>query len=179
LADHRDFSLSDASVAVLLRKLKLKTRKGRTLPESVDWREYCGPVEDQRELGTSTAHACASMIQQFERRASGRLIHPSRLFIDHTARRLSRISGGGISLRTALKAVARCGVPPERHWPYDAEHQARDPDAFAYSFGREFRAMRYLRLDSRPGHERPMLDVLRSFLSAGFFLALGFRYVRP
>src|SRR6478735_2725166 len=98
LADHRDFSLSDASVAVLLRKLKLKTRKGRTLPESVDWREYCGPVEDQRELGTSTAHACASMIQQFERRASGRLIHPSRLFIDHTARRLSRISGGGISL---------------------------------------------------------------------------------
>jgi C1A family cysteine protease len=175
LADHRDFSLSDSRVSTLLRKLKLKTRKARSLPESVDWREYCGPVEDQRDLGASSAHACAAMIQQFERRASGRLIYPSRLFIDHASRRLSGVSGsGGISLRMALKAVARCGVPPEKHWPYDAAHFNREPDAFAYSFGRDFRALRYVRLDDRSGHDRPTLDLLRSFLAAGFFLTLGF-----
>lgn len=175
LADQRDFSLSDAPVAALLRKLKLRTRKARALPESVDWREYCGPIEDQSDLGTSSAHACAAMIQQFERRASGRLIRPSRLFIDYTARRLAGISGGGgISLRMAIKAVARCGVPPEVHWPYDGAHVDREPDAFTYSFVREFRALRYLRLDSRPAHERPTLDVVRSFLAAGFFVALGF-----
>ena len=175
LADHRDFSLSDASVAALLRKLKLKTRKARALPEAVDWREYCGPVEDQRDLGTSPAHACAAMIQQFERRASGRLIRPSRLFIDYTARRLAGVSGrGGISLRMALKAVARCGIPPEVHWPCDAAHVGREPDAFTYSFTRDVRTLRYLRLDSRPTQVGPTLDVVRSFLSAGFFVALGF-----
>jgi len=175
LADHRDFSLSDAPVAAMLRKLKLKTRKARALPEAVDWREYCGPVEDQGNLDTSPAHACAAMIQQFERRASGRLIHPSRLFIDYTARRLAGISGrGGISLRMALKAVTRCGIPPETHWPYDVAHVDREPDAFTYIFARDVRTLRYLRLDSRPGHERPTLDVVRSFLAAGFFVALGF-----
>lgn len=175
LADHRDFALSEAAVVALLRKLKLKTRKARALPETVDWREYCGPVQDQRDLGTSPAHACAAMIQQFERRASGRLIHPSRLFMDYTARRLAGISGSaGISLRTVLKAVAWCGVPPEVHWPYDAAHVDREPDAFAYSFGRDYRTLHYVRLDSRPAHERPTLDVVRSFLAAGFFVALGF-----
>jgi C1A family cysteine protease len=174
VADHRDFSLADAPVAAMLRKLKLKTRKARALPDAVDWREYCGPVEDQGNLGTSTAQACAALIQQFERRASGRLIQPSRLFIDYTARRLGGVSGNGVSLRMALKAVARCGIPPEVHWPYDASHVDREPDAFTYSFSRDSRTLRYLRLDSRPDNEHPTIDVARSFLAAGFSMALGF-----
>jgi C1A family cysteine protease len=175
LPDHRDFALSAAPVAALLRKLKLKPRKSRPLPEAVDWREYCGPVEDQQGLGTSSAHACAALIQQFERRASGRFIRPSRLFIDYTARRLAGdASGAPVSLRTVFKAVSRCGVPPERHWPFDATHASREPDAFAYGFQREFRALRYLRLDSRGSQERATLDVVRSFLAAGFFVAFGF-----
>ncbi len=34
--------------------------------------------------------------------------------------------------------------------------------------------MRYLRLDSRGSQERATLDVVRSFLAAGFFVAFGF-----
>lgn len=80
LADHRDFLLHHGVVAALLGKLKPRTRKAVKLPESVTWREFCGPVEDQQGLSTSTAHACLALIQQLERRSSGRLLRLSRIF---------------------------------------------------------------------------------------------------
>lgn len=175
LADHRDYSMRHEKVISLLRRLKMRTRKRRGWPASIDWREYCGPIEDQQNLATSAAHAGAALVQQFERRASGRLIQPSRLFVHHTAQRLSNVTGrAGASLRPVLKGMVRCGAAPEKHWPYDSEHLAREPDAFTYSFQREFRSIRYLRLDSRQMPGPQVLDQLKSFLAAGFTLAFGF-----
>ena len=116
--DHRDYSPQHAIVTSLLGKLKIRKRKSQNLPESVDWREYCGPVEDQQGLPTSPAHACVALIQQFERRASGRLLQLSRLFVHCTARRQLNVTGkSGVSLRAALKAIVRCGVPPKSSGP--------------------------------------------------------------
>jgi C1A family cysteine protease len=153
----------------------MRTRKRHVLPESVDWREYCGPIEDQQDLPTSAAHAGAALIQQFERRASGRLVQPSRLFVHRTAVRLQNASGdASVSLRWVLKAVSRCGVPPEKYWPYDSARLTCEPDAFAYSFQRESRGIRYLRLDSRQLPGPQVLDQVKSFLAAGFSIAFGF-----
>jgi C1A family cysteine protease len=175
LADHRDYSLRNETVGALMRRLKIHTRKRRAWPASVDWREYCGPIEDQQDLPTSAAHAGVALFQQFERRASGQLVLPSRMFVHHAAQRLLGGTGNAdISLRWVFKAMARCCLPPERYWPYDRARLASEPDPFLYSFQREGRNLRYVRLDSRQMPGPQVLDQVKSFLTAGFFLAMGF-----
>src|SRR5438067_2431689 len=88
LPDHRDYTLKHPVVRRLIGKLT-RHKSRRTQPAKVDWREYCTPVEDQLHLATGSAHACIGLIQYFERRSSGRLLRPSRLFLHVNARRLS------------------------------------------------------------------------------------------
>ncbi len=175
LADHRDYTFRQKAIATMLRNLPRRARKAGKLPAAVDWREYCGPVEDQQDLATSTAHACVGLVQYFERRSSGRLLELSRLFVHGNA---CRLEGGdanrSVSLRSVLSATVRCGIPPERHWPYSRLHLNRQPDAFAYSFQRDFRRLCYLRLDSRQLASPDLLEQLKAFLSAGFSIAFGF-----
>jgi len=175
LADHRDYTLRQKAIAAMLRDLPKRARKAKKLPATVDWREYCGPVDDQKDLATSPAHACVGLVQYFERRASGRLLQLSRLFVHGNACRL--LGGEGhqsVSLRSVLSAAVRCGIPPERHWPYDRSYLNRQPDAFAYSFQRDFRRLRYVRLDTPQLATLDLLERLKNFLSAGFSIAFGF-----
>ncbi len=175
LPDHRDYSLQHESIVSMLGKIRGARRRQSELPQDVDWREYCSPVEDEQGLGTSSAHACVALIQQLERRSSGRLVQLSRLFAHQTARRTAGgMLNSSISLRTVLKATVRCGIPPEKYWPYDHASVGREPDAFVYSFQRDFRAIRYVRLDDRRSTGDEILERLRSVLAAGFPIAFGF-----
>jgi len=175
LADHRDFTHHSKIVSALLGKLKPSSRKASGLPDRIDWRDYCGPIEDQQGLETSTSHACVALVQQFERRSSGQLLRLSRLFAYHAARRILNQTGyPDISLRDVWKAMIRCGIPPEKHWPYDAASLQREPDPFVYSFQQDFRSIRYLLLDDRSASGREILQRLKSFLAAGFSFAFGF-----
>jgi C1A family cysteine protease len=172
LADHRDYSRD--TVEALLRRLKVRTRRS-DLPAQTDWHEYSGPVEDQAEWPTGTAHACMALVQQIERRASGRLLRLSSLFGHQVACRVQgTTTESAVSVRTMLKTIVRCGVPPEKYWPYDSSHWSREPDAFTYSFARGFRAFRYMRLDSAGASGGETLDRLRSFLAAGLPFVCGF-----
>jgi C1A family cysteine protease len=174
LADHRDYALAERSIGRLLRDLSTRKRHVE-LPSAVDWRDYCGPIEDQGELPTSTAHACVALVQQFERRASGRLLRLSRMFAHQSACRQQGVaSDSPVSLRTMLKTMVRCGIPPEKYWPYDTSHASREPDAFAHSFHRGFRALRYVRLDARDSTPDATLMRLKRALAAGFSFAFGF-----
>jgi C1A family cysteine protease len=103
------------------------------------------------------------------------VIHPSALFVDSSARRISHTAAGAnLALRTVLKAIVRCGIPPEEHWPYDEPHLQREPDAFAYSFQRGYRTIRYVRLDGPTLTGEIALNRVRWFLAAGFSIVLGF-----
>jgi len=174
LPDPRDYAPRHQEVLGLVDGLK---RRGR-VPQSVDWRQYVQPPEDRGDLPTSAAHACVALLQYFERRASGRLIEPSRMFVYQTARRLGRASGaGGIDLRSTWKAIARFGVPEERHWPYDLGQADAEPDAFAYAIARRFAGLCYVSLDR--GEERSergeaALPTVKSYLAAGFPSVFGF-----
>src|SRR5437763_84892 len=86
LPDHRDYSPAHPAVRSTLKKLARTSRK--ELPNRIDIREYCAPIDDQQGLGTSSAHACIGMIQYFERRSTGRVLRPARLFLHSNARRL-------------------------------------------------------------------------------------------
>ena len=67
--------------------------KADSLPTSVDLRDYCSPVEDQGQLGSCTAHAGVGLIEYYERRAFGRHLDASRLFLYKATRNLMKMRG--------------------------------------------------------------------------------------
>jgi C1A family cysteine protease len=171
--DHRDYTTRHAGVRRMLERLR---PAGRTRPASVDWREYCLPVQDQQDLRTSSAHACVGLVQYHERRATGQVTNPSRLFLYANALRLSGGEGahGGAGLRVTFKAAVQFGLPPERFWPYDAATLERVPDPYLYSFNTEYRDLRYLRVDAAMQSGTQNLENVKSLVAAGFGCALGF-----
>jgi C1A family cysteine protease len=172
VADHRDYTLDHDRVQAIFAQLAQQSRRPAKLPPHVDHRLYSGNVEEQRWLTASPAQACAALVQHCERRASGQLLAVSRLFIEQTARRLS--SDGPLSLRTAFKVCVRFGVPPEALWPLEKTLASREPAAFTYSFQRECRNLRYVRLDGRSTAGAEVLQRVKAFLAAGFPVAFGF-----
>jgi C1A family cysteine protease len=172
--DFRDFSPEASPVSGLLKKLGAGASRA-SAATSVDLREYFVEVDDQLQLGSSAAHACASLVQYFERRANGTLLRPSRLFLYQNALRLAGSSGDcGCDLRTTLKAMIHCGVPPERYWPYEVERLSRQPDAFLYCFDEPYRELSYVRLENAKSAGVQNLQTIRGFLAAGFPAAFGF-----
>jgi C1A family cysteine protease len=170
--DHRDLTLRHDEIVATTAHLA--AADGRR-PEQVDWREYCPPVDDQEQLATAGVHACIGMVQYFERRAHGRQVRPSRLFVYKNARRLLNWTGdSGVSLRATLKAIRRFGLPPENLWPYCADNFDDEPQAFAYSFRDETGELSYLRLDVRNVAGPIVVESACALLAAGFCFVLGF-----
>ncbi len=175
LPDFRDHTPDTAPADELLSQLGEAGSAAAGRPASVDLREYFLDVDDQLSLNASSAHACASLVEYFERRANGRLLRPSRLFLYQNALRLAGVQGDcGAELRTTLKAMVLCGSTPERYWPYELERFGQMPDAFLYSFVEPYRALRYVRLDGRKASGGETLKCVKAFLAAGFPAAFGF-----
>ena len=150
LPDYRDYSPASVPIDKLLADLRKVAGTSPPRPTSVDLREYFFSVDDQLGLKTSSAHACAALVQYFERRSTGRLLRPSRLFLHRNALRLDGDRcDGAVDLRTTLKAMVRCGAPPEEYWPYEVDRINSPPDGFLYSFAEPYRSAYYVRLDGR------------------------------
>lgn len=175
LPDPRDLLPASSEVDALLGNLKRRRGSRATRhAERVDWREFCGPVEDQQSMRSSAAQAVAGMVQYFERRASGRLVEGSSLFLYQVTRRLlARQGDSGANLRDTLKALARFGLPPARHWPLDASRLECEPEAFLYGFGRDLQPLHYVRIVPAGASGDEALEQVKSFLRAGFAVALG------
>jgi C1A family cysteine protease len=171
--DHRDFTTRHSRVRRMFARLRVRNQ---ARPASVDWREYCIPVQDQQHLSTSSAHACIGLFQYFERRATGQVITPSRLFVHVNALRLAGCDDarGGADLRTTFKAAVKFGLPAERFWPYDPAALGRVPEAYVYAFNTEYRDVRYVRIDASMQSGVETLETVRLLLAAGFACALGF-----
>ena len=166
-----DYTPGNPPVVQMLKELKPAGK----LPASVDLREYCLPVDDQLGLAASPAHACLALVQYFERRSSGRIWEPSRLFVYQTARRLLGWKGdSGTTLHATWQAITRYGLPPESNWPYVPGRLDEEPSAFIYASARDLRGLRYVRLDGRNRRGKGVLNTVKSFLAAGFTVACGF-----
>ena len=90
LPDFRDYGPEHEAVAPLLGKTAAVHAKKQTaaLPTAVDLRAWCSPVENQGQLGSCTANAVVGLVEYFERRAHGRHVDASRLFLYKTTREL-------------------------------------------------------------------------------------------
>jgi len=174
LPDHRDYTQDNAKVSQILEKsVPLSMVKVTTRPSKKDLREYCSRIEDQGDLGSCTAHAGVGLMEWFQRRAYGKNLEMSRLFLYKVARRLVGITGdGGCYLRTTLQAMIMLGIPPERFWPYNVKDFEKEPDQFTYALADDFKAYSYYRLIPKDG--KSQLEVLLDHLAGGLPFMFGF-----
>ena len=173
--DFRDYTVDHTNVAPQLVKLAAEKSSETALPTTVDLRYWCPPIENQGNLGSCTANAGVGLVEYFERRAFGKYLDASRLFLYKTTRNLLHAAGDtGAYLRSTLGALALFGVPPEEYWPYDIEQFDVEPNAFCYSFAQSFRALKYIRLDPPGIAKKELINQIKKYLVQGIPAIFGF-----
>lgn len=145
------------------------------MPLTVDLRAWCSEVEDQKTIGSCTANAAVGLVEYFERRAFGKYINGSRLFVYKTTRNLLNWTGDrGAYLRSTMGALVLFGVPPETYWPYDVTKFDNEPTPFVYALGQNYQSVNYFRLDPAGITPNQVLDSVKQYLAAGFPSMFGF-----
>jgi C1A family cysteine protease len=176
MPDLRDYTEFSEQLNLLNEKLGI-VETGEKIPASADLRKWCSPVENQLTLGSCTAHAGMGIVEYFERRAFNNHIEGSRLFLYKVTRNLMQQTGDtGAELRDVMKALALCGVPAEKYWPYNVADFDKDPPAFIYSIADNYEALKYFCHDPL-GSDVPsaaVLDSVKKYLAAGIPSMFGF-----
>lgn len=187
--DFRDYTIEHDTIAPKLQALgQTKSIKGMLseigvlaqksiLPSSVDLREWCSPIEDQQQLGSCTANAGVGLVEYFERRAWGKHLDASRLFLYKVTRNLLHLTGDtGAYLRSTMAAMALFGVPPEEYWTYTDKDPDFDnePSAFCYAFAQSYQSINYYRLDPPETSPKELLNRIKQFLAGGIPVMFGF-----
>ncbi|MFW8600449.1 C1 family peptidase [Desulfobacterota bacterium M19] len=163
------------SVKAMLKKAGVAAPAKVSLPASVDLRAWCSPVENQGSLGSCTANAGVGVVEYFERRAFGKHIDASRLFLYKATRNMLHWTGDtGAFLRSTMGALSLFGVPPEEYWPYVTADFEKEPSAFCYAFAQNYQAIRYYRLDPPRTDKTALLKRIKAYLTAGLPSMFGF-----
>ncbi|QDR83427.1 C1 family peptidase [Sporomusa termitida] len=178
LPDLRDYTEHHPYLQETIKRLRVDDTK--PLPDKTDLREWCStPVPEQGKLGACTAHAAAAIIEYFQNRAFGKHFTASRLFIYKNARNLQGVTEDqGAFIRDTMGALALCGVPPEKYWPYTDKDPDfnKEPTSFVYAVADNYEALQYFCHDPAGNNTAPA-DVLRSvkkYLAAGVPSMFGF-----
>lgn len=175
LPDFRDYTVSSDVVKKILKTSGILKAGSSTLPASVDLRKWCSPVENQGQLGSCTANAGVGMVEYFQRKAFGKHIDASRLFLYKVTRNLMHQTGdNGAYLRSTMGALALFGAPPEEYWPYDIKNFDVEPPAFCYSFAQNYQSIKYVRLDPAGKSKAEILAQIKTNLAASLPSMFGF-----
>jgi C1A family cysteine protease len=155
IPDSRDF---------LYRAVRPRLR----LPQSVDLRVTCSPVEDQGQLGSCTANALAGNVEFLDLSADHQYTDVSRLFIYYNERTIEHTtaSDSGAMLRDGIKTLAKSGVCAEKAWPYKVAQFAKKPSATCYADGLKRKITTYHRIQT--------LNEMLACLADGFPFVFGF-----
>ena len=156
MPDHRDFAYAKHGAMV------------EKLPDVVDLRSKCSPVEDQGELGSCTAQALVGNLEFLEILSGVAFKDLSRLFVYYNERMLDHDVGqdNGSQLRTGIKALASYGVCEEINWPYIINRFSKKPTVQCYSNAITHKISQYVRLNT-------LHDMLHC-LASGYPFVFGF-----
>jgi len=165
------------SVSEILSRVNKGRRTGtpKKLSTKMDLTEWCSPIEDQGQLGSCTAHAGVGLYEYFEKRAFGKYIDGSRLFLYKATRNLLGFQGDdGAFLRTTMGAMALFGIVPEKYWPYLEHKYNEEPSAFLYSYAQNYQALLYYRLDGPGITKKELLLKIKDQIRNGLPMIFGF-----
>ena len=146
------------------------------LPPSVNLQRWCGPVEDQKALGSCTANSIAGLLQ-YDRIKEGKADQslPSRLFIYWNERHMEGTVGSdsGAMIRDGIKSLHRWGFCDESLWPYSDDTTSahppfiQKPPAAAFAAAKREIVTNYARV--------PQTAVgIKTCLALGFPVVFGF-----
>lgn len=104
------------------------------IPQHVDLRSMCSPVENQGNLGSCTGNALAGALEFLEQKDRVPFVDVSRLFIYYNERTLegSVKSDSGAMIRDGIKTLRHQGVCSEKKWPYIISKFAMKPSPACY-----------------------------------------------
>lgn len=175
LPDVRDLTSDSPDIKTILdRSVPLKAAR-TTLPPTANLMAWCSPVEDQGDLGSCTANAGVALIEYYQKRAFGKYLNASRLFLYKATRNLEGFSGDtGAYLRDTMKALVLFGVPPESYWAYDVSKYDEEPSAFLYSMANNYKSVKYYRLDPAGTPLPTVLTNIKTQVAAGLPSMFGF-----
>jgi C1A family cysteine protease len=173
------------SVSDILKRVNSATTRKKSVANTaakkaavatkMDLSKWCSPVEDQGGLGSCTAHAGVGLYEYYERKAFGRHVDASRLFLYKATRNLLKwTSDDGAYLRTTMAAMALFGLPPEKYWPYNESTYNEEPNAFMYSYAKNFKALLYYRLDANGVKGQALLNSIKDSLRNCLPMIFGF-----
>lgn len=177
LPDYRDYTSETSEIKKTLKEGGALRSDEAAPPSTVDLRQWCPSVDDQKQLSSCTAHACAALVEYFENKDDSTYVEVSRLFLYKSTRNLIHETGDtGAYLRETLKALVLFGVPPEEYWPYTDQDLDFDiePPAFCYSFGQRYHVMKYYRLDPPATPKDVLLDRIKTTLATQLPAVFGF-----
>lgn len=141
-----------------------------------DSNDFFGPICDQGPWNTCTANVAVSALT-FRLRLVGKKTVPmlSSMFVYQASRYLLGLKGDtGAHMRTALKALAKLGAPPEDIWPYEPDVLLDEmPDTFACQLAQEYRAGGYFRLDVPSLSGANLILRLKAALADGLPICFG------
>jgi C1A family cysteine protease len=161
------------------RKTKARKTKALSAPTFVDLRPWCSAIEDQGGLGSCTANAAVGIVEYFQRRAKGKHLDGSRLFVYKATRNLiGTVGDTGAWLRNTMGALVLCGVPGESYWPYTDRSPDFDvePPQFVYAIADNFEALKYFAHDPLSGNvsRAKVLASVKEYLEKGVPSMFGF-----
>jgi len=182
MPDLRDYTRTNPEIVKMTKKLEMTKQDTKSMPDSIDLRTWCSPIQDQGSIGSCTAHTAMGIVEYFQIRAFDKYIDGSRLFVYKTTRNLMGVKGDtGAWLRSTMGALRLCGVPDEKYWPYSdsptgSPHFDDEPTSFVYAIADNYEAVSYFCHDSF-GENRKRDEVLsdvKRFLAAGVPSMFGF-----
>ena len=172
--DFRDYHEEHQGIQPMLAPAGISKRAAR-IATSADLRQWCPPIEDQGNLGSCTAHAGVGLVEYYEKKAFGRYLDASRLFLYKVTRNLLHWTGDtGAFLRSTMGGLVLFGVPPEEYWPYKISDFDKEPPAFCYAFAQSYQAIKYFRHDPPGTAQDVLLERIKAYLAAGHPSMFGF-----
>ncbi|AXG69755.1 papain family cysteine protease [Kordia sp. SMS9] len=163
------------SIKEILEEIRKKMNIKGKLEKKVDLRKWCSPIKNQGNIGSCTAFAAVGMYEYFQKRVHNKYIDGSELFVYKTTRNILNWKGDtGGYLRTAMGSLALFGVPPTSSYPYETDKYDEEPPAFIYSYGQNFQALSYFRLDPLGASASQTLTEIKNLLAIGIPSMMGF-----
>jgi C1A family cysteine protease len=118
------------------------------VPDLVDLRPGCSPIQNQDQLGCCTGFAIVGAVEYDENKQREMFIKLSELFVYFNERDFEGDidQDGGAQIRDGIKLIAKLGICQESLWPYNEGRFKDRPSLEAFQDGLNHRALAYKRV---------------------------------